>query len=652
MKIRMSPLLGASLAAAALPRYAKRSLAILIDIGSCLISVWLAFFLRIGESVSLFGDTRWAVVACLCLAIPIFSVSGLYHVIFRYSGSALLLHLLKTVAVYGFLYSSLITFVTIPGIPRTIGLIQPLLLFALVASSRLFVEHWFRGINNFQKSKLVDGQRNALIYGAGEAGRQLFKALRENNEFKVVGFLDDDSRIQNTTFLGVKISPPTSLPAILKSAEVSHLLLAVPTAERKRRTEIINFASEFNLVVRSLPTLAELASGRVSVTDLRDLDIVDLLGRQQVSPNEKLLAAKVAGKKVLVSGAGGSIGAELCRQISNLHPTSILLVESNEYALYQIYNELISSTVNASKNYEVIALLCNVQDGARMRAIFDVWRPDTIYHAAAYKHVDLVEHNVVEGLRNNVLGTLVAAQAASDFGVSDFVLVSTDKAVRPTNVMGATKRFAEIILQAISSVDDCETCFSIVRFGNVLASSGSVIPKFAEQISKGGPITVTHPEITRFFMTISEASQLVLQASSLADGGDVFVLDMGEPVRILALAERMVRLSGLTVKNSETGDGDIEIKLTGLRPGEKLFEELLIGNDPLITQHPKIMRANEELLGWDLVCAKLQKLDAAISEQDVQACLLVLNEVVSEFTPHKHVVDWIHTTKSKAVSLS
>lgn len=649
MNTKMPLFSGASLVAAALPRYAKRSLAVLIDIGSCLISVWLAFFLRLGESVSIFGNAGWAVVACLCLAIPIFSVSGLYHVIFRYSGSALLLHLLKTVAVYGFLYSSLITFVTIPGIPRTIGLIQPLLLFALVASSRLFVEHWFRGINLSQKGKLVDGQRNALIYGAGEAGRQLFKALRENNEFKVIGFLDDDSRIQNTTLFGVKIFPPASLSAILKSAEISHLLLAIPTAERKRRTEIINFASEFNLVVRSLPTLAELASGKVSVTDLRDLDIVDLLGRQQVSPNEKLLAAKVAGKKVLVSGAGGSIGAELCRQISNLNPTCMLLLESNEFALYQIYNELIASTPFRRKDCEVIALLCSVQDSARMREIFAVWRPDTIYHAAAYKHVDLVEHNVVEGVRNNVLGTLVAAETALEFDVSDFVLVSTDKAVRPTNIMGATKRFAEIVLQALSREYESRTCFSMVRFGNVLASSGSVIPRFKEQISRGGPVTVTHPDVNRFFMTIPEASQLVLQASSLAEGGDVFVLDMGEPVRILDLAERMVHLSGLTIRNSGIEEGDIEIKYTGLRPGEKLFEELLLGNNPLKTEHPKIMRANETLLGWDLVQSKLHALRFAVDEQDVEACVALLTDVVSEFSPHDHVVDWIYSTKAKNI---
>jgi FlaA1/EpsC-like NDP-sugar epimerase len=426
-------------------------------------------------------------------------------------------------------------------------------------------------------------------------------------------------------------------------------LLALPAITRSRRNEILNTLAPYKVAVRTLPSLNDLAQGKVNVSDLRELDIDDLLGREPVQPNALLLNLNIQGKTVVVTGAGGSIGSELCRQILAVAPAKLLLIEQSEFALYAIHQELEGklAALDGATPPVLVPLLASVQDDDRMREILSTWHPDTVYHAAAYKHVPLVEHNPAAGIKNNVLGTLRTAQAAADNGVSDFVLISTDKAVRPTNVMGASKRLAEMALQALAAnqagtVGTSGTKFSMVRFGNVLGSSGSVVPKFRQQIRDGGPITLTHPDVTRYFMTIPEAAQLVIQAGAMAKGGDVFVLDMDQPVKIMDLARRMVELSGLTVKDEAHPEGDIAIEVTGLRPGEKLYEELLIGDNPKPTMHPRIMKANEEFIPWAEFEARLTVLEMALNVNDVGLIRLMMQQLVAGYTPSDDIVDWVY----------
>jgi FlaA1/EpsC-like NDP-sugar epimerase len=623
-----------------LPRYVKRCLAVSVDLSLCIVSVWLAFFLRLGVVVSVWDEGLVAAIISIAIALPLFVVSGLYRMVFRYSDRTVLLKVFSACALYSLFYITIFTVIAVPGVPRTIGIIQPILLFMLVAGVRSFVDFW---LGNLYREGIAGGLKDkALIYGCGTAGRQLYAALHDGSKFEVVGFLDDQVQLQGRTLSGKPIFSPIDIQRIVEKHAVSHILLAIPSASRQRRAVILENLARANLMVRTVPSMADLATGEVTFSDLKEPDVMDLLGRQQVPANSALLAKNLTEKTVLVSGAGGSIGSELCRQILGNNPTHLLLVEANEYALYRIFEELEGISALSGFAGSVVPILCNAQDSSRIREVLSTWRPDTIYHAAAYKHVPLVEHNVIEGIRNNIFGTYWTAKIAAEFGVSNFVLVSTDKAVRPTNVMGATKRFAEMILQAMSDKPESKTSFSMVRFGNVLESSGSVIPKFRNQIAMGGPVTVTHPDVNRFFMTIPEAAQLVIQASAMAKGGDVFVLDMGEPVKILDLAERMICLSGLTVKNASTGAGDIEIRFIGLRSGEKLFEELLIGNNPETTEHPKIIRANETMLDWDSLKVHLDVLEAAADKQDVKACLVILKEVVTEFSPQEQVVDWLY----------
>ena len=417
------------------------------------------------------------------------------------------------------------------------------------------------------------------------------------------------------------------------------MLLAFPSASRQRRNQILARIQSARVAVRTLPSVSDMIHGRVSASDIHELDEDDLLGREPVPPDAALLAKNVAGKVVMVTGAGGSIGSELCRQIAAIGPEKLLLVEQSEFALYTIHQELRDKF--AGRGFESIPLLASVQDAARLNEIMAAWRPYTVYHAAAYKHVPLVEHNPVEGVKNNVLGTLRAALAAEANGVAEFVLISTDKAVRPTNVMGASKRLAEMVLQALAARDGGETRFTMVRFGNVLGSSGSVVPMFRRQIRDGGPITLTHAEITRYFMTIPEAAQLVIQASAMAQGGDVFLLDMGQPVKIADLARRMIQLSGLTCKDEDNPEGDIEIRITGLRPGEKLYEELLIGDNPQPTSHPRIMKANETFLAWPVLAEKMAVLETVLSDSDVSAVRSLLKALVSGYAPSEGIVDWV-----------
>jgi len=631
----------------ALPRAAKRFVALSVDLGLCVLTIWLAFYLRLGEFVALSGTALWAVAASVGIALPIFVVSGLYRAIFRYSGWPALLAVARAVGIYGLLYASVFTAIGVVGVPRTVGIIQPILLLLFVGASRALARVW---LGDQYLSILKRASRpKVLIYGAGTTGRQLAAAMANSHEMQVAGFLDDDDRLHGHVLNGQPIYNPADLDNLATTFNISDVLLAMPRLSRNRLNEILSQIRSAHVAVRTLPSVTDLAQGKVSISDLRELDIDDLLGREPVTPNHILLAKNIVGKVVLVTGAGGSIGSELCRQILAVNPVKLLLIEQSEFALYAIHQELEEKLAGLESTTPpaLVPLLASVQDDDRMREIIATWHPDTVYHAAAYKHVPLVEHNPAAGIKNNVLGTLRTAQAAAENGVSDFVLISTDKAVRPTNVMGASKRLAEMALQALAvnqagTVGTSGTRFSMVRFGNVLGSSGSVVPKFRQQIRDGGPITLTHPEVTRYFMTIPEAAQLVIQAGAMAKGGDVFVLEMGQPVKIMDLARRMVELSGLTVKDEQNPEGEIEIAVTGLRPGEKLYEELLIGDNPKPTVHPRIMKAHEEFMPWAEFEAKLTALEMALNVNDVGVIRLMMQQLVTGYIPRDDIVDWVY----------
>jgi FlaA1/EpsC-like NDP-sugar epimerase len=631
----------------ALPRMAKRMVALLVDFSLCVLTIWLAFYLRLGEFVSMTNQSQWhlglqwAAGASVGLALPIFTVSGFYRAIFRYSGWPALLTVARAIGVYGLLYASIFTAIGVEGVPRTVGIIQPILLLLFVGVSRALARVWLG--DQYQSILKRAARPKVLIYGAGRTGRQLAAAMANSHEMQVVGFLDDDDRLHGHVLNGQPIYSPGDLPNLVSTLNISDVLLAMPSIGRKRRNEILGDMRSAHVSVRTLPSVTDLAQGKVSISDLRELDIDDLLGREPVVPNHILLSKNIVNKVVLVTGAGGSIGSELCRQILTVGPESLLLIEQTEFALYAIHQELEEKL--ADSKIKLVPLLASVQDDQRMQEIMSTWKPDTVYHAAAYKHVPLVEHNPAEGIKNNVLGTLKAAKAAAENGVADFVLVSTDKAVRPTNIMGASKRLAEMVLQALAanqSFSKSSTKFTMVRFGNVLGSSGSVVPKFRQQIRDGGPITLTHPEITRYFMTVPEAAQLVIQAGAMAKGGDVFVLDMGESVKIIDLARRMIELSGLTLRDDQNPDGDIGIEITGLRPGEKLYEELLIGDNPKQTSHPRIMKANEDFISWSDLEAKLGSLEVALNVNDVSLIRAMMQQLVAGYTPSDAIVDWVY----------
>jgi FlaA1/EpsC-like NDP-sugar epimerase len=621
----------------ALPRWVKRLVVLALDSALCILTVWLAFYLRLGEFVVLTDNALWAVAASIGIALPIFIFAGLYRAIFRYSGWPALMAVARAIGIYGLLYTSIFTAIGVDGVPRTVGIIQPILLLLLVGASRAFARVWLG--DQYQSILKQASRPRVLIYGAGRTGRQLAAAMANSPEMQVAGFLDDDDRLHGHLLNGQPIYNPEDVAHLVSTRAISDVLLAMPGLSRKRRNEILAQIRTAHVAVRTLPSMTELAQGKVSISDLRDLDIDDLLGREPVMPNHILLAMNVRSKVVMVTGAGGSIGSELCRQILAIGPSKLLLIEQSEFALYSIHQELEERL--AGRDIVLLPLLASVQDNQRMHEIMSTWHPDTVYHAAAYKHVPLVEHNPAEGIKNNVLGTLRTAQAAAENGVSDVVLISTDKAVRPTNIMGASKRLAEMVLQAIAETNP-GTKFSMVRFGNVLDSSGSVVPKFRQQIRDGAPITLTHPEITRYFMTIPEASQLVIQAGAMAKGGDVFVLDMGQSVKIIDLACRMIELSGLNVKDEQNPDGDIEIEITGLRPGEKLYEELLIGDNPIPTSHSRIMKAHEQFIPWAELEGQLRSLEMALNMNDVGVIRLMMEKLVSGYMPSDEIVDWVY----------
>ncbi len=623
-----------------LPRPAKRIVALLFDVMLCLFTVALSYYLRLGDWALPYGAQWLSYIAAVVIAIPLFIRFGLYRAIFRYAGWGALMSVANACAIYTVIYAAIFLTFGITGIPRTIAIIQPILLFITVGGSRAIIRYLLgEGQNRF----IALGQRRrVMIYGAGSSGRQLAGGLANSHEMQVVGFIDDDKSLSGSSLNGRTIYASDNIHAVLEALEVSDILLAIPSASREMRNSILGRLRGTAVNVRTLPGLMDLAQGKVTVNDLRELDIDDLLGRDPVLPNKALLKKCIDGKIVMVTGAGGSIGSELCRQILKLEPSILLLVEINEYSLYSIHQELLQKRdALGTVELQIIPLLASVQDEARIESIVSAWKPETIFHAAAYKHVPLVEHNPAEGIRNNVFGTLTTAKVAARNAVADFVLISTDKAVRPTNIMGASKRLAEMVLQALAS-ETHQTRFSMVRFGNVLGSSGSVVPLFRKQINNGGPVTITHEEITRYFMTIPEASQLVIQAAAMAQGGEVFVLDMGEPVRIVDLAQRMIELSGLTLRNKENPQGDIGIEIVGLRPGEKLYEELLIGDNPELTQHPSIMKANEKFLPHDELMDQLAELENILKANATAHILDKLSSLVVDYKRHGQAVDWVH----------
>jgi len=628
-----------------LPRVVKRASVISLDAGLCVLAVWLALWLRTGEWIALSRFGAPAAFAAVLISFPVFTAFGLYRTVFRYLGWESVVAIVQAVFVYGVIYSAIFTAFAVPGIPRTIGIIQPILLLIGMVGARALILYLIGG--RFRHRIFNAGAKNVLIYGAGSAGRQLALALAEAPGARVVGFVDDARDLHGSLIGRLPVFGPHQLAEAVQDMRVAEIYLAIPSARQSRRNEILTVIRSLNVGVRTLPGLLDIAMGKVTVNQLRPLDIEDLLGRDPVAPDVRLLERSIRDKVVLVTGAGGSIGSELCRQIVAMRPRLLILLELSEFALYSIHRELEALVRRDETGTELIPLISSVCDEERVRRVFAAWRPDTVYHAAAYKHVPLVEHNVLEGVRNNVIGTLVCAKAAREFRAGHFILISTDKAVRPTNVMGASKRLAEMVLQAMAS-EQPDTCFSMVRFGNVLGSSGSVVPLFRQQIAAGGPVTVTHAEVTRYFMTIPEAAQLVLQAGAMARGGDVFVLDMGQPVRIFDLAMRMIELSGLKPSTPQTSDGDIEIEITGLRPGEKLYEELLIGADPVTTGHPRIMMANESFLPAPVMAKRLADLAGAIAAQDVVAVRAKLVEMVSGYQAADHVVDCVAREEGRA----
>ena len=620
----------------ALPRWAKNLIALVFDIFSIFVSVSLAYFLRLGEFLPLTTHTAEhfplpALVASILIAIPIFVLFGFYRTVFRFVGRASFVQIGGALAVYSAVYIAIFSVIGIAGVPRTVGIIQPIMLFSMVVMVRVVGKLWLSGY--YQSHVTRSKRKKILIYGAGAAGRQLASQLWATEDKQVVAFLDDDMAIQSQHILGLPVFSPTEIRKVSTKSDVDEVLLAIPSLGRKRRNEIIADLQNNSLSVRTLPSYNDLINGRVQVSDIQDLSIEDVLYRDIVEPDTELMHKDIANKVILVTGAGGSIGGELCRQIMRLKPKRLILFEQNEFALYTIQNELtkISQTLEAHASLQIIPILGSITNERLVRSVIERNGVSSIYHTAAYKHVNLVEMNSIEGVWNNVFGTRVIAQAACELSVDKFVQISTDKAVRPTSIMGASKRIAEMVLQGLS-VKYPNTAFAMVRFGNVLESSGSVVPIFKKQISEGGPVTVTHPEVTRYFMTITEAAELVIQAGAMTSSSayssgiaPVYLLDMGNPVKILDLATQMIALSGLTVFDPATNpDGDIQIKIIGLGPGEKLFEELLIGDAAFETEHKKISVAHETCMLEKDLCKLLDDILKSVSANDADLLYGVL----------------------------
>ncbi len=647
-----------------LPRRYKRLLQVATDIALVWVALWMAFVVRLGidELANPVKDHPWLFAAAPFVAIPLFIRFGLYRAVMRYFGNDALITIIKAVSLSSLILGVIVYWYSNHEnvVPRSIIFNYWWLSLIMIGGLRLamrqyFLGDWFAAVQHVPFTNRDDGLTKVAIYGAGSAGNQLVAALRLGKVMRPVAFIDDDNSIADRVISGVQVFKPKHLQRMIDRTGAQEILLAIPSATRARRREILGLLEGYPLHVRSIPGFMDLASGRVKVDDIQEVDIADLLGRDAVPAQRDLLSRCIAGQVVMVTGAGGSIGSELCRQILGLGPKVLLLFEHSEFNLYSVLSELEKRVERESLSVKLLPILGSVRNQRKLIDIMRAWRVDTVYHAAAYKHVPMVEHNIAEGVLNNVMGTLYTAQAALQAGISNFVLISTDKAVRPTNVMGSTKRLAEMTLQALSRelapilfgetgniAQVNKTRFTMVRFGNVLGSSGSVIPLFHKQIQAGGPLTVTHPNITRYFMTIPEAAQLVIQAGSMGQGGDVFVLDMGEPVKIVELAEKMIHLSGLSIRSEHNPHGDIAIEFSGLRPGEKLYEELLIGDNVEATPHPMIMSAHEDYLPWDVLKERLEALLKAVENDDYARVRQLLRETVSGYAPDGEIVDLIH----------
>ncbi|MFI8608331.1 polysaccharide biosynthesis protein [Pseudomonas sp. NPDC077649] len=645
-----------------LPRRKKRVLQVVVDVVLVWIALWLAFVVRLGDfgAVHPFAGHGWLFISAPLIALPLFIRFGMYRAVMRYLGNDALVAIAKAVSLSALILALVVYWYRESpiAIPRSMVFNYWWLSLVLLGGLRLMMRQFFMGDwfdpNVRANVARGDGRVRVAIYGAGAAGNQLVAALRMGRSMLPVAFIDDDSSIAGRIIAGLRVYKPKHIQQMIDETGAEEVLLAIPSTSRGRRREMLGMLEAYPLHVRSVPGFMDLASGKVKVDDLQEVDIADLLGRDAVPPQRELFERCIKGQSVLVTGAGGSIGSELCRQILSSGARVLILFEHSEFNLYNIHRELERRIVRESLSIQLVPILGSIRNPVRLQDVLRTWQVNTVYHAAAYKHVPMVEHNIAEGVLNNLLGTLYTAQAAIKAGVANFVLISTDKAVRPTNVMGSTKRLAEMVLQALSReaapalFGDAgvhqvnKTRFTMVRFGNVLGSSGSVIPLFREQIKRGGPVTVTHPNITRYFMTIPEAAQLVIQAGSMGKGGDVFVLDMGSPVKIVDLAEKMIRLSGLSVRSESNPHGDIAIEFSGLRPGEKLYEELLIGDNVQPTEHPMIMRANEEYLAWDVFKERLASLLTAVEADDFVRVRQLLRETVSGYVPDGEIVDHIY----------
>lgn len=617
-----------------IPRFYKRLISGILDALFILVSVYGAFFIRGSYQMFFTNQLHVAVAVSTVLSIFIFGRLGLYRAVIRFIDTKVLSTIALGVSASGVLLV-IVAYFFEASMPRSVPFIYTFLLLAFVGGSRLTI----RGLINAQTGA---GKVQVLIYGAGSSGRQLASSLQLGNEYDPVAFVDDNEDLLNTHVSGLKVHSPANLARLLEEYQVKKLLLAIPSATSSAKKRVMSQLQKYPVEVLTIPGSADLVSGRLQVDALRKVAIEDLLGREAVKPIDRLFRRCIENKNVLVTGAGGSIGSELCRQIVQQKPLSLILVEFSEYSLYSIESELCALAGEVGHHVRVVPVMCSVVDEMMMDQIIKKFSINTIYHAAAYKHVPLVEHNVAAGLHNNVWGTMNCALSAIKHKVEHFVLVSTDKAVRPTNIMGSSKRLAELVLQGLSHQEH-STRFSIVRFGNVLGSSGSVVPLFKKQISSGGPLTVTHPDITRYFMTIPEAAQLVIQAGSMGIGGEVYVLDMGEPVQIVELAKKMINLMGLTVKEPNQEHGDIEILFTGLRPGEKLYEELLIGESVEGTEHSRIMKAREVSLSWEQVVDLLGELQRAMKLNDIELLRKLLLEAPLGYKPLSNIVDslWV-----------
>ena len=629
-----------------LPPHLRRALLIGVDMLSVLLAVWAAFALRLGEWWSwMVQDVVWLFPLAVLVLIPTLALAGLYRPILRYADESLLHSIVLGSSLGMLTLMALWVFIAEGLVPRSFWVLAWIVLVELLGGSRLLLRRYlrYRLHHHLQRSPVI-------IYGAGEAGAQLVQALRYSSEFEPLGFVDDNPRLHGSMMLGLKVWSPTRLRRLITSQQIKMILLALPSASHQRRQHVLETLAGLPVRIMALPNLAELTSGTRRIDELRDIQVEDILGRDAVQPDQVLLRAKIHHKNVLVTGAGGSIGGELCRQILALRPQRLLLLDHCEYALYRIEQELRAMLHNlGTEQIILLPFLGSVIQGRRLQVLMQQFQVQTVYHAAAYKHVPMVECNPIEGVRNNVFGTWRAVEAALAAQVETFVLISSDKAVRPSNVMGATKRLAELILQGRAAASGM-TRLCMVRFGNVLDSSGSVVPLFREQIQRGGPITVTHPDVERYFMTIPEAAQLVIQASALAQGGEVFLLDMGEPIHIVDLAQRMIRLSGLTVRNTAHPEGDIEIQFTGLRSGEKLREELLMSADAVPTTHPMIRQAREAHVPWSGLAAQLTALDVATHNFDYLAVREILQTLVPEYRPENGIEDWLWRALNSAAT--